>query len=96
MADDKPFYRRYNFQILKMEEYEIRHAYGRQGKSELMIDKVLCQSAGYAGRGSRVTDAKFLLRFQIRNVGSTIKNQYKLEISIPASAIRYYLHPKLK
>ena len=36
---DKRFYKRYNFESVPMEEYEIRQLYGRKLKSELIIDK---------------------------------------------------------
>jgi hypothetical protein len=90
MAYDKYFYKRFNFEAQRMEEYEVRQAYSRQAKTELSIDEVLCQEAGRVGPPGRMSSANFILRFQVRNIGSSIENQYKLEISIPTNAYRYY------
>lgn len=39
MSQDKRFYKRFNFESIMMEEYEIRQLYGRKIKTELILDQ---------------------------------------------------------
>lgn len=83
MTSDKKYYRRLNFQAVQMEEYEIRDAYSRTNKTDLIVDELIIRSAGNATQAQHLSEARFTIAFQIRNNGATIENQYKLEIMIP-------------
>lgn len=74
MAKDKRFYRRYNFQSVPMEEYEIRDLYGRKVKSELKIQ-------GYRiGRVESEDEEfyKFTCEVIIFNAGEKTERDYKV------------------
>jgi hypothetical protein len=72
---DKKFYKRFNFESVAMEEYEIRQLYGRKIKAELVIDSysinLLSQENGFT---------EFECRCSIHNVGETVESEYKINI----------------
>lgn len=83
MTSEKKFYKRLNFQVLQMEEYEIRDAYNRTNKTALNFGDLLITSNGNSMQAGRLNEARYNIGFQIKNDGSTIENQYKLEFAIP-------------
>ncbi len=78
ISKDKRFYKRFNFESVSMEEYEIRQLYGRKSISKLII-------AGYAinklkhDNDSR-TNAKFHFEATIINDGDITEKDYKLNV----------------
>lgn len=70
---DKKFYRRYDFQSVVMEEYEIRNLYGRKSKSDLKISE-------YTISYKKKVDDKerFECVVAIRNFGDLEETSYKL------------------
>lgn len=81
MASDKCFYRRHNFQVLHMEEYEIRNLYARIAKTHLEIKKpkIIPQTA----LSNQLVEYRVDLRFEVMNIGTAIEKLYKLVVSIP-------------
>lgn len=90
MAFDNRFYKRYNFESVRMEEYEVRQLYFRQSKTQLRRDSVLINPRGSLQSGGKLQHIDFSLGFQVKNVGGTIENQYKLEIWVPEFAYNGY------
>ena len=83
MTSDNKFYRRYNFESVAMEEYEVRNLYSRQDKTELSI--VTPTVSGFPSVQQYQKYVKYLCKiiFNIQNDGQTIEKLYKLEIRIP-------------
>lgn len=70
---DNRFYRRYNFQSVVMEEYEIRALYDRKAKSILNINGYAITQLNNPGDFE-----SFLCECSIRNTGKTIEENYKI------------------
>jgi hypothetical protein len=83
MTADKKFYKRYNFQSVQMEEFEIRDLYNRKDRTDLIIDELLIVSNGATEQAGQLRMAGYQVRFQVKNDSQTIENQYKLEIAVP-------------
>lgn len=82
MTSDKKFYKRYNFESVQMEEYEIRNLYNRKEKTELVIDNVVT-SKRIEYEESKDGRLAFLnLSFQVRNIGRAVEKDYKLLIKL--------------
>lgn len=83
MANDNRFYRRYNFNSVPMEEYEVRNLYFKQEKTNLILapPEVTISPGGTAG--GKILDLNLTMMFHIDNQGNTIEKLYKLEVSIP-------------
>ncbi|MCQ2960318.1 MAG: ATP-binding protein [Bacteroidales bacterium] len=77
MSKDRKFYRRYNFEAVPMEEYEVRELYNRKSQSKLLIQGY------YIGRFAEMADSQvFHFLSQIENVGALPANSYKMNIYI--------------
>lgn len=77
MSKDKKFYRRYNFEAVPMEEYEIRDLYNRKCSSKLQIQGY------YLGTFSETDETKsFHFLAQIANEGAIPENSYKLNVYV--------------
>lgn len=84
---DKRFYKRYNFESVAMEEYEVRDASNRKQSTELEIDDILFQARSSSNSGGKLRYIDYYLSFQIRNIGNTIENNYKLEVHLPKNML---------
>jgi hypothetical protein len=78
LCKDKRFYKRFNFESVFMEEYEIRQSYGQKLKSKLSID-------GYGiGQTNRSdinrTHIDFSFEAEIYNEGEVVENEWKLNV----------------
>ncbi|HEY5746635.1 MAG TPA: ATP-binding protein [Chryseolinea sp.] len=83
MSADKRFYKRFNFQSVPMEEYEVRDLFDRKQRTDVEIDDILVIQKTSMQSMGRLTYANYQLGFQLRNVGNTIEERFKLEIHIP-------------
>lgn len=81
MTSDKRFYKRYNFESVQMEEYEIRNLYNRKDKTKLIIHNV---TSSKKLKLEYDEDDKnlvfFFIGFQVENIGREIEQNYKLII----------------
>lgn len=79
MSSDNKFYKRANFKVIAMEEYEVRDSYLRIQHSQLeIVDWYLelkNQNTAFTG------ETELTFRAFIRNAGRTVENQYKLNIN---------------
>lgn len=83
MASDGRFYKRYNFQTVRMEEYEVRELYNRKAKTDLYIEDVLVKNFSSKTDSGKLVKLEYGLNFQIRNGSGRIEDTYKMEIIVP-------------
>jgi hypothetical protein len=83
MANDNRFYRRANFKILPMEEYEIRSLYNKKLVTKLIIEDLIISQAGSSRTGDKINEIDYHFTVQVKNVGLSIEKDYKIEIHIP-------------
>lgn len=90
MSKDRKFYRRYNFEAVPMEEYEIRELYNRKCNSKLLIQGY------YIGRNNdteKNEDNKDCQSYhfigQIANAGAMPASSYKLNVYINCPNLDY-------
>jgi hypothetical protein len=100
-AADKRFYKRYNFESVEMEEYEIRNLYTRQDKTILEIEPPIISLNPGAFIGGKPTNFSANIQINIINKGQTIEKLYKVEVRIPflltSESVKYGLtHPFFK
>lgn len=95
MTADKKYYRKLNFQVVQMEEYEIRDAYNRVNKTALDFDDLIISSIRPYMQSGRISEARYKINFQIKNIGTTIESQYKLEVYVPFNILTNpnHMHP---
>lgn len=75
IGKDKKFYKRYNFESVAMEEYEVRQLYNRKVKSKLFL-------AGYNIGLKEVSEEtiSFTVNASVINEGDIIEKDYKVNI----------------
>ena len=78
---DKKYYKRFNFESVPMEEYEVRQLYERKRKSKLLI---ATYSVDFVENGEYDDDSmcKFRLKIDIVNKGLTVEDSYKLNFYV--------------
>jgi hypothetical protein len=79
----KKFYKRYNFESVEMEEYEIRNLYTRQDKTSLKIARPRIFGSPSMSQGEKIIKFRVSMEFNIENTGKMIEKVYKMEIKIP-------------
>ena len=77
LSKDKRFYKRFNFESVAMEEYEIRHLYGRKVKSKLII---AAYSVRLVNKESNEDKAEFVFEVDIINDGDVVEKDYKVNV----------------
>jgi len=83
MTSDKRFYKRFNFESVQMEEYEIRTLYNRKEKTKLIINNIITsKKAEIENKGNYDETIYFFLAFQIENIGKAIEKYFKLIIQL--------------
>ncbi len=75
LSRDNRFYKRYNFESVPMEEYEIRQLYGRKVKSKLQL-------SGYSISVKEIgkDETTFTCEVGVYNVGEKYETDYKVNI----------------
>lgn len=87
LSSDKRFYKRFNFQSIAMEEYEIRDLFNRKQKTQIELSDILFVQGMSSSAGKQIRFVEYLLRFQACNIGNTIEEMFKLEVHIPKELI---------
>lgn len=77
ISRDKRFYKRFNFESIMMEEYEIRQLYGRKVKSKLCIESWSTQELKNEENFEVIQ-----YEIQLLNVGDIVENEYKVNFHI--------------
>ncbi|SMG19545.1 AlbA family DNA-binding domain-containing protein [Arenibacter troitsensis] len=83
MTSNKKFYRRFNFESVQMEEYEIRNLYNRKEMTSLEINNITTSTDTYIENRDGSEEIIFYrLGFQIENIGKSVEKYCKLFIDI--------------
>lgn len=77
ISRDKRFYKRFNFESVQMEEYEIRQLYGRRLKSELVLDGY---NISQFIEQPNDEDYKFMIEVFVGNDGETSEKEFKVNL----------------
>ena len=88
MASDNKYYKRYNFESVPMEEYEVRNLYNRLQKTDLSIVDIISQPGALAGGQDNYAWANFEIKVLVKNDSNSIEDRYKLELEIPNFLLR--------
>jgi len=85
MARDKRYYKRYNFESVPMEEYEVRALYNQTIRTELNIKDIRIRGAGSQGtRQGGFVYIGYDLDVIISNESNSIEEKYKIEFKVPS------------
>lgn len=77
MASDGKYYRRMNFQVVPMEEYEVRNLYNRRDTAELSLADIYHMR--YAGPNDKDNSVhSFELLFSVENNCKVVEKEYKM------------------
>jgi hypothetical protein len=82
MANDNRYYRRANYKILPLEEYEIRNQYNKKLVTKLVFEDLIINSSGTSRVGERLKSINYTISIQIKNIGFAIEKDYKIEIRL--------------
>jgi len=82
MSKDKRYYRRYNFESIPMEEYEVRRFYSSEKRTILEIGKNEFGIVTLNENHSRIIGVS--LSFEVKNIGAAQENNLKLQVRVPA------------
>ena len=74
---DKKFYKRYNFQSVAMEEYEVRNIYYKDRESQVYVERVISEF-----KGQNETHYIFKIEVQILNDGKYVSEKYKIACDV--------------
>ncbi len=87
MAADNKYYRRYNFESIPMDEYEVRVLY--YNKQQTIIDILSPEIKIHDGPsgGGKVSFYRVEVNILLKNIGYTFEEKYKLNLEIPKSII---------
>jgi len=83
LSSSSKFYKRYNFESVPMNEYEIRDTYNRIHQTKLIISDLLFDQQPGISNANKVEYVDYSLKFQLSNIGNSIEELYKLEIKLP-------------
>lgn len=86
-SKEKRYYRRYNFEVLQMEEYEVRNLINRRQKTELTFQELKVIRAGQSSRSGSIYERYYNLECSIKNVSNSVEEFYKLQLAIPNNII---------
>jgi hypothetical protein len=81
MAKDKRYYKRYNFESVPMEDYEIRRLFFKINKTNLEIGKEVIGVITHNDNPDKTIGISFGIK--IKNIGNTIEKHYKVQIELP-------------
>ncbi|NAY90603.1 ATP-binding protein [Muricauda sp. JGD-17] len=77
MARDKKYYKRFNFESVPMEEYEVRQLYGRKVKSKLILAQSLISKLEVDEESE---EYEYSLEVDVYNEGEKMEDTYKVNI----------------
>ncbi|WP_111685114.1 AlbA family DNA-binding domain-containing protein [Winogradskyella tangerina] len=77
ICKDKRYYKRYNFESVAMEEYEIRELYGRRVRSKLVLDKTTLTKTK---ENANEEEIQYGIEVDIYNEGEKMEENYKVNV----------------
>lgn len=87
MSKDNRYYRRFNFQSVKMEEYEVRNLFNRREKTELRIDSIQVKTGAMRKRRGEIEERRYKLICSITNDSNAVEKNYKIQLAIPSQVV---------
>lgn len=90
MASDSRFYKRDNYNNLRMQELDVRNTYNRLTKGNLEIENIGFNEDEKTGY-TTIYEASFIVRLLVKNIGSVVEKDFKFVVTIPD-----ILHPSEK
>lgn len=90
MASDKRYYRRYNFESVPMEDYEVRNLFQRVHRADLEIMDIIVENGGIGLQAGSPTSISLKVGFQVKNISNSIEHNYKLEIHVPKDILQQH------
>jgi hypothetical protein len=91
MNSDKKYYRRYNFQSVPMEEYEIRNLYLTEGDGELYFNNITVKLMEQTDE-----EFEFYIEMTVINEGHKVANNYKAFVEIKGEGGFRFSHEREK
>ena len=85
ITSQKKYYKRFNFQSIEMEEYEIRNLYNRPEATKLQLEKPIVRWTEAIKTGEKFLSISVHWNVQITNIGNSIEKIYKLEAIVPSA-----------
>lgn len=92
MCKNNRYYRRFNFESVPMEEYEVRNLFNRREKSEIQIENIQIQRDGFSSRGGTIMSRNYEITCNIRNYSNSVEKNYKILLGIPSEIKRRNRH----
>jgi disulfide oxidoreductase YuzD len=83
MSKDNKFYIRRGVEVKAMEEFEVRKSYNKTYKASIEINRIIIKSGGSTGQLERGGRKDYRINVLIRNIGNTLVEKFKCQISIP-------------
>lgn len=77
MSRDKRYYKRFNFESVAMEEYEVRQLYGRKVQSKLLLDKVTLIKQETKNDSDELV---YQIEVDVYNDGEKMEENYKVNM----------------
>ena len=84
MASDGRYYKRHNFECIRMEEYEVRDAFRRTAETRLKLVPAEISPRVSTKKGDKIKTFELQIVIDVKNVGRTIEEVYKTIIRIPS------------
>lgn len=91
MNSDKKYYRRYNFQSVPMEEYEVRNLYLTEGDGELYFNNITVKLMEQTEE-----EYDFYIEMAVINEGHKVANSYKAFVEIKGESGFRFSHEREK
>jgi predicted HTH transcriptional regulator len=83
MASDGRYYKRYNFESVVMDEFEVRDAFNRTSETQLKLLPIELSPSIKSKRGDLIDTIRLQVILEVQNVSKTIENTYKTIVRIP-------------
>lgn len=81
-AQDRRYYRRFNFNAVPMEDYEIRDVMNRRGHPKIHVSISVKAPDGKK-------DSFGLLQVKLQNIGQTLARDYMVDVQVPANVSHF-------
>jgi len=96
MCNNGRYYKRYDFKVITMMEYEVRHLYSRALSTLLTISAVYLETKKDYGFFDEVKHREFEIGVLVKNIGRLVEKDYKIKLqlkSIDNFSLRYSYSP---
>lgn len=83
MASDGRYYKRYNFESVLMEEFEVRDAFSRTSETQLKLLPLEFRPSIVSEKKGLIDTMRLQVILDVQNVSKTIENTYKTIVRVP-------------